>query len=208
MATGAKRRGRPPNLAQVERILDTAERLFAERGYDATSMQALADDLEVNKALLFHYFASKDGLYAAVIKRFDEPLNAALGAEMDKATGPNDAIHRMVDAYWTFLVSRPTYARLLQWAYLSGGKRAEVLHAGNQERFEAMEGILEKAMGGDTERARQGYISFLGAALFYWINPKSVHDILREPHSSESALARRSTHLHDLVDRLLLPPSS
>lgn len=54
------------DLSSVERILAAAEALFAEQGFDAVSMSAIAKRAEVSKANIFHHFSSKNALYLAV----------------------------------------------------------------------------------------------------------------------------------------------
>lgn len=50
------------------RILAAAETLFAEQGFNAVSMNAVADRAGVSKANIFHHFNSKNALYLAVLK--------------------------------------------------------------------------------------------------------------------------------------------
>ncbi len=52
----------------VERILAKAETLFAERGFDAVSMNEIAAAAGVSKATVFHHFSSKQALYLAVVR--------------------------------------------------------------------------------------------------------------------------------------------
>lgn len=60
--------GTPRDAAATRgRILDAAERLFAERGFDATPTSAIADAAEVPKGLLFYYFASKPELLRTLV---------------------------------------------------------------------------------------------------------------------------------------------
>jgi len=59
-----------------DRILDTAERLFAEQGYAATSLRAITSDAEVNLAAVNYHFGSKDALLAALLHRRIDPVNA------------------------------------------------------------------------------------------------------------------------------------
>ena len=58
-----------------ERILRTAERLFAEHGYDGVSARRIAASARVQLALLSYYFHSKLGLYRAVFQRRIEPIS-------------------------------------------------------------------------------------------------------------------------------------
>lgn len=51
----------------AERILTAAQRLFAEKGFAAVSMQEIAQHAGVSKSNVFHHFRSKDELYLAVL---------------------------------------------------------------------------------------------------------------------------------------------
>jgi AcrR family transcriptional regulator len=62
--------------ATRERLLDEAERLFAERGYDGTSLRALAEAAGANIAAANYHFRSKEGLLQAVVARAMAPVNA------------------------------------------------------------------------------------------------------------------------------------
>lgn len=57
-----------PDGSSTERILAAAEALFAEQGYDAVSMNAIAARAGVSKANIFHHFSSKNALYLAVLQ--------------------------------------------------------------------------------------------------------------------------------------------
>ena len=58
-----------------ERILDTAEHLFADHGFTATSMRRITTEARVNLAAVNYHFGSKDKLIRAVFARRLEPLN-------------------------------------------------------------------------------------------------------------------------------------
>jgi len=58
---------RPSDITR-ERILKAAERLFAERGYDATSIRAIVAKARVNQAAINYHFDGKDGLYREVLR--------------------------------------------------------------------------------------------------------------------------------------------
>ncbi|MEM0895622.1 MAG: TetR/AcrR family transcriptional regulator [Verrucomicrobiota bacterium] len=56
-------------------ILAVAERLFAQRGFDAVSLRQLTDEAGVNLAAVNYHFGSKDGLILAVLNQRIQPLN-------------------------------------------------------------------------------------------------------------------------------------
>src|ERR1044072_7944760 len=57
-----------------ERILRTAERLFAERGFNGVSVRELAAAAQVNIASIGYHFDSKEGLLSEVYRRHCEPM--------------------------------------------------------------------------------------------------------------------------------------
>ncbi|WP_405913002.1 TetR family transcriptional regulator [Streptomyces sp. NBC_00963] len=76
----ARRRGRPPRDRAAEgggareRILESARREFSERGYDKTSVRAIAKAAGVDPALVHHYFGTKDEVFEAAIEVTMEPV--------------------------------------------------------------------------------------------------------------------------------------
>ena len=88
--------------ATRERILDAAERLFAERGYDGASLRAITGQARVNLAAVNYHFRSKRALMRAVFARRLEPLNQKRLALLEtcmaaRANGPPD-LERLVEA--------------------------------------------------------------------------------------------------------------
>ena len=67
----------------VERILDAAEQLFAEKGFSETSLRLITSKAGVNLAAVNYHFGSKDALFQAVLVRRVEPLNQQCIAELE-----------------------------------------------------------------------------------------------------------------------------
>ncbi len=59
-----------------QQILATAQRLFTERGYDATSLQLIADEMGLTKAAVYYHFHAKDDILRAVLEPGIERLKA------------------------------------------------------------------------------------------------------------------------------------
>lgn len=78
-------RGRPTNSENMKnKILNAAERLFAEASYDSVSQRQIASAAEVDQALLNYYFKSKQGLYRAVVQRFGREIVSRWEAGLTK----------------------------------------------------------------------------------------------------------------------------
>ena len=103
-----------------ERILDAAEDLFAEKGYSATSLGDVADQVGIRSPSLYNHFKNKEALYSAVVER----LLTRFTATMQGITQGETNKQRILE--WLETVVRchhdnPNLARLLQHAALSGG---------------------------------------------------------------------------------------
>jgi AcrR family transcriptional regulator len=72
-------------LETKERILDTAERLFGEQGYGATSLRQIIAEAGVNLAAVHYHFGSKEDLLDAVVVRKLAPINDERLAMLDAA---------------------------------------------------------------------------------------------------------------------------
>ncbi len=85
----------------VDRILDVAERLFAENGFHATSLRQITQDAEVNLAAVNYHFGSKQALIVAVFKRRLDALNSARLARLDEllASDAPPALEAVLDAF-------------------------------------------------------------------------------------------------------------
>jgi AcrR family transcriptional regulator len=93
-------------------ILDAAERLFAERGFDGTTIKQLGAAARVNTALLYYYFEDKEQLYHAVFHRVLGRLSQRGTSQMDAAASPADAVRRLVAMQAEFLGANPYLPRL------------------------------------------------------------------------------------------------
>jgi AcrR family transcriptional regulator len=124
--TGAGRpqRGRRPGRSGTrEAILAAARRSFARRGYDATTIRAVAADAGVDPALVGHYFGPKDALFAAAL-------------ELPRV--PSEALSDALEAPDAELGARIASTFLAVWDDATGGALVALLRsAGSNERAAA-----------------------------------------------------------------------
>ncbi len=122
-----RQRGRPADLASGElqnRLLDTAEELFAEHGFAATSVRKLADAAGVNPALVHYYFGTKRQLLEAVLERTLEPMAAAISGMQDAG---EVGIEQVAALLFDMASRHPALPRLItREVMLSGGEMQEL----------------------------------------------------------------------------------
>ena len=108
-------------------ILDAAEVVFAEHGFDGARIDAIAEVSGHNKTLIFRYFGNKLGLYAEVLKRIDkqmvEPLSQLIGPLLEDETIFSD-IHKLreffksaLGIFFDYMVAHPRVMRMTIWEH-------------------------------------------------------------------------------------------
>jgi AcrR family transcriptional regulator len=110
---------RPSDITR-ERIMKAAERLFAERGYDATSIRAIVAKARVNQAAINYHFDGKDGLYREVLRAAFRALTEQQLEHADemKAMSREAALVEFIRRQLRPLLGRDEYSRhmrLLNW---------------------------------------------------------------------------------------------
>lgn len=115
----------PPDRPNAEeRIFEAAVRVFARKGRDGARMQEIADEADINKAMLHYYFRSKDRLYAQVFHyvfhRFDRAFFDAV--ELAGEESFEAALTTFIDRYIDFVGHNTDVLRLMVNEFLSGGE--------------------------------------------------------------------------------------
>ena len=97
--TGPKMQTSPPDTKTI--IMDVAEKLFAEKGIDATSTRAIVSEAGVNLAAINYHFGSKEGLLKAVIFRIVNKINDERLSQLDSLERNNQspAINAIIIAF-------------------------------------------------------------------------------------------------------------
>ena len=131
-ATRTRPRGtrRRDPAASRRAILDAAEALFAQHGFDGASLGEIGRRAGVSAALPAYFFGGKDGLYEAVIERLLaererrlEPLAAAAADQLERSGELRPALERLIDGYIDFLCERTALVRLMAREALDGARR-------------------------------------------------------------------------------------
>ncbi|MGE0371050.1 MAG: TetR/AcrR family transcriptional regulator [Gammaproteobacteria bacterium] len=111
-----------------EAILVAAQALFAKLGFDGVSMSAVAGAAGVSKANIYHHFASKHGLYVAVLRRSAARTSTLMDTLADRAATVEDILSRFARSHLaTMLENRDAYRLLLREAMEDGPERQHTL---------------------------------------------------------------------------------
>jgi TetR/AcrR family transcriptional regulator len=103
----------------IDRILAAAEAQFAELGFDAASMSAIAERAGVSKANVFHHFSSKHALYQAVLRHAIREVTQQL-AHMGSRSGAVSAdLAQFARGHLSSILEHDRFARLMLREILS-----------------------------------------------------------------------------------------
>ncbi|HJV98693.1 MAG TPA: TetR family transcriptional regulator [Arthrobacter sp.] len=98
---GSGRRGRREGATESrEHILATARRLFAEHGFDGTSLRQIAREASVDPAMIHHFFKGKDELFALSVALPADPAQVLEGVDQHDPQHRAEAIVRAVLRLW------------------------------------------------------------------------------------------------------------
>lgn len=98
---------------KARKLVQAALLLFAQRGYDGVSAQALADAAGTSKANLFHHFGSKQGLYEQALVEACERFREALDRALSDVRGLEPLLARLIRWHRARLAEQPSETQLV-----------------------------------------------------------------------------------------------
>lgn len=101
-------------VSTADRVLDAAVESFGTRGYDSTSLDALAAELGIRKQTILYWYPSKEALLEAVIDQSAAELSEALNDALSKAGPGWNRIEAVVRAVFRMALRRPALLGLLR----------------------------------------------------------------------------------------------
>jgi AcrR family transcriptional regulator len=107
------RRSRLPAAARTLQLLDVAEELFADRGFDTTSIEDIAREAGVTRPVVYERLGNKEAAYLAVVGRVREQLEERLTAAALTTDDPRERLRRGGDAFFSYLEQEPRRWRIL-----------------------------------------------------------------------------------------------
>jgi len=96
-----KKSERTYNLEFRDHILDTAEIIFAQKGYAATTTREICKTAGVNKNLIYYYFHNKSNLYGTILQRNIGPIISDLLSILVSDREFDDKLDFIIDTYYT-----------------------------------------------------------------------------------------------------------
>jgi AcrR family transcriptional regulator len=152
---------RQATAARKEQIVRAAVALLAERGYQATTFDAICEQAGLSsKRLISYHFSSKDELFAAIAETVVADAATFMRPALDAATGARARLAAFIRANVAFMAAHPEQLRALEQIILNGG------HAWDQHHIESLDALAALFVEGQRTGAfRPGNSQVMAAAL-------------------------------------------
>jgi AcrR family transcriptional regulator len=181
-------------------LIEVATRLFAEHGYEGTSIEAVLSAAGVSRGALYHHFAGKEALFEAVVSAVSEQVMVKLTETVQGCADPLDAM-RTAALAWIDLAADPVIQRvvLVDAPSVLGWDRWRAMDDGRT--LGAMRVMLQAIS--DSGRLPAELVGPFSHMILAALD-EIVLVIARAP-DSEAAVAEGRTAVQALLDRLLHP---
>ena len=108
--------------ARRAQLIEVGRKAFAKKGYEATSVEEIADRAKVSKPIVYEHFGGKEGLYAVIVDREVEHVVAVI-SEAISAGSPRERVERATLAFLTYVKDQPDgFAVLAHDAPITSGR--------------------------------------------------------------------------------------
>ena len=152
---GGEARGRNPEQTRRE-ILDAACAAFAERGLSGARVDEIAARTRTTKRMIYYYFGSKGGLYAAVIEHaYGAIRDSERELDLD-ALPPREAMRRLIEHTFDYHHAHPDFVRLVSVENIEDGRcvrASPAIARRNAEVIGTMRRLLDRGAGEGAFRA-------------------------------------------------------
>ena len=180
------------------RLLEAAQREFAEHGLSGARVSAIVEAAGVNKQLLYHYFDDKETLYGHVLLRAYETLREGEQRLHLDAIPPLDAIRKLIEFNFDFLVEHPHFVRLLNDENLHRArhlKGSEILKVRHSRLGDMLSDLIGRGIADGTFKRSVDpvdfYISLASLCFFPLSNAYTMSAVFDRDINRPQEIARR-----------------
>jgi TetR/AcrR family transcriptional regulator len=187
------------------RVLDAALASFGTRGFEATSLDAIAADLGVRKQTILYYFPSKDALLEGVIDASADELTAELEHTLGRAGDGWGRVEAVVRKVFRIAARRPALLGFLREVSRLGPPASTRLAARLDPLVKRAQGFLEEEMAAGRLRPRDPSLVLLAAySMVMGVSTEvEVLGALGQDETLRSLVRRRNGLLSLLRDALV-----
>lgn len=185
-----------------ERIIDAAGEIFAERGFDSTTIRDICQSAGANVAAVNYYFGDKQRLYVeAVVRAHRWRMERAPLPQWSADTSPEEKLTDFISAFIRRVRTGPDdtwHTRLIMREVTSPSDAcAELVQSSIRPQFEVLVGILRKLVSDapSEEELHLTAFSIVGQCLFYHFADPIVRNLLGADEYSQLDVQKLAEHI-------------
>lgn len=191
-------------MRTADRILEAADEVLAEVGYEAASVRLVAERAGVNKALIFYHFDTKSALFDRVLQGYYEAHLVTLQTAFKQEGSPRERLHCVLEAYLGFMQEHRRYPRMVQHLLNGSGEKLALVTQNLTPLYTWVEGVLaELCPTTGPLAARQFFVSFSSLVTGYFTYAPALAPMWPQDPLGPISLSERSEHMHWLTDRII-----
>jgi len=184
-------------------ILEAAERIFGDEGLEGARTEAIAAAAGVNKALLYYYFRSKDGLYRAVLEGYLADFNRQALEVLSSEGSARSLLLRYINLHFDFIGAHRHHGPLFQRMQMADEKTwVRVAREHGLPRLKALLKVIERGMRtGEFRRMdiNHAAISLVSLIVFYFSSAPVLRAVSGIDAYAKANLARRKEEVLKFV---------
>jgi AcrR family transcriptional regulator len=186
--------------ATRDQLVEVATGLFAEHGYEGTSIEAVLSAAGVSRGALYHHFAGKEALFEAVVQAVSDRVMAELAEATKDITDAVSAVQTSALA-WVGLAGDPVIQRvvLVDAPSVFGWERWREMDDGRT--LGAVRAMLQAVS--DSGRLRADLVGPFAHMILAALDEIAL--VIARAEDSETALAEGQASVAEFLDRLLRP---
>ena len=196
-----------------EAILEAAERIFGDGGLEGARTDAIAAAAGVNKALLYYYFRSKEGLYRAVLEGYVADFNRRALDLLSSEGSACSLLLRYINLHFDFIAAHRHHGPLFQRMLMTDEKSwLRLAREQGLPRMKALLKVIERGMRAGELRHMDSFhiaISLISLVVFYFSSAAVLRTVGGiDPYAKANVERRREEVLRFIRYALFKNPES
>ena len=189
-------------------IVKVATSEFASKGLTGARIDAIAEQMQTSKRMIYYYFGSKEGLYLAVLEDAYRRIRSIEGRLDLESLAPEEALRRLVAFTFDYQVANPDFIRLVMTENIQRGEflaRSTSMQQLNAPAIDALRTVCERGVAAGLFRRDIDPLDLhmsISALCFFTVSNRHTFSLIfKRDLGSTAVLTARRDSIVDMIVR-------